>query len=614
MSSDETRSQEVATETEIGTPEDANASTTAASPPDNTPPTETAVAETPASAESAPVETASPETAPATEAETKPETASESGAPETPAESPATDAAAEPTAASGSAPEESKRRPRLNPTVDDTAVKPVSSLEATNTPSSPPPAAADAAPAADNAGEAPAESADVSAEEKPAPQPQRAPAAPPVELPPAQQSLDSEMEAEIEAALASGDLDAAKVVPAKAVDQETGEAAEAPAEPVTEESIEEGMHLTGKIQSIHGDDVFLDLGIRSPGVVQSRQFSSGKKPQIGQAIEVVVAKVDRDEGLIQLNLPHGMRKVTGDWESLAAGQTVDCVVTKTNKGGLEVTVGSLRGFMPAGQVDLMFVSELESFVGQQLRAQIVEANPRKRNLVVSRRAHLLEERKEAEAELWKTIKVGQNLPGRVKTLKDYGAFIDIGGADGFLHIGEISWSRINKPSDVLQVGQEVEVQVISLDPEKKKIGLGMRQLVTNPWSAVTTNYPVESTVSGKVTRIADFGAFVELEPGVEGLVHISEIDYARVNRVADALKVGQEIQAKVTAVDPDKRRIGLSIKALKAKPEGQGGKRPSEQDLAPGGGEPYQRKRKGPLKGGMGNSSGGLFGNPADYE
>jgi small subunit ribosomal protein S1 len=309
------------------------------------------------------------------------------------------------------------------------------------------------------------------------------------------------------------------------------------------------------------------------------------------------------------------RKVAaGDWDSLTAGQTIDCVVTKKNKGGLEVTVGSLRGFMPAGQVEMGFVSDLESYVGQQLRAQIIEANQKKRNLVVSRRAHLMEERKAGEAELWKNITVGQNFPGKITTLKDYGAFVDIGGADGFLHIGEISWSRINKPSDVLQIGQEVEVQIISLDKEKKKIGLGMRQLITNPWSAVTMNYPAESTVAGKVTRIADFGAFVELEPGVEGLVHISELDYARVHRVADVLKVGQEIAAKVTSVDPDKRRIGLSIKALKTRPEVKGGKkRVSDSDLAPGAGEKYERQRKGPLKGGMGAGSGSLFGNPTDF-
>jgi small subunit ribosomal protein S1 len=153
-----------------------------------------------------------------------------------------------------------------------------------------------------------------------------------------------------------------------------------------------------------------------------------------------------------------------------------------NKGGLEVTIGSLRGFLPAGQVDLHYVDDLQSYVGQKLRVIVTEANQKKRNLIVSRRAILQQEREESAKALWAKLEIGQKLEGAVRTLKDYGAFVDIGGADGFLHIGEISWTRINKPSDVLQIGQKIEVQVLTLDPEAKKIGLGMKQLLANPWT------------------------------------------------------------------------------------------------------------------------------------
>ncbi|MCH7689063.1 MAG: S1 RNA-binding domain-containing protein, partial [Planctomycetes bacterium] len=304
----------------------------------------------------------------------------------------------------------------------------------------------------------------------------------PVELPPKIVDIGRDIEAEIEAALSSGSLEnlSAEI---QTSNTEIDSLLE-------EDALEEGTKLTGKIQSIHGDDVFLDLGSRSPGVVSSRQFETGKKPEVGQIIEVVVDRVDREEGLIQLNLPKGIRKARGNWEDLAAGQIVDCMVTKTNKGGLEVSVGSVRGFLPSSQVDLAYVSDLEPFIGQKLRVKVLEANPRKRNLVVSRREFLLIERKESEEQLWKTLEVGRQFTGTVKSIKDYGAFVDIGGVDGFLHIGEISWSRINHPPEVLQEGQQIEVKVLSLDPEKKRISLGMRQLVPNPWTVATVNYSV----------------------------------------------------------------------------------------------------------------------------
>jgi predicted RNA-binding protein with RPS1 domain len=490
--------------------------------------------------------------------------------------------AAAPVADDSAEPEQPRRKVQLNPTPSAEMARPVPTYAAGET------AAADAATAMP-----PVPEPDV--------EPVMAQMLGTVDVP-SDAPLSEDMEAEINAALA-GAMSAPPPQPVAA-------GTDAAPLPALAEQLEPGTKLKAKVQSLSAEHVFCDVGYPPPGAVPIKQFPTGKHPNVGEEFLVVVDKYDPENGMILVSLPKATRRPRGNWEELQQGQIVECVVNKTNKGGLEVTVSNMRAFLPASQVDLGFVSSLDSYVGQKFPVQVTEVNPAKRNLVVSRRVLLIAERKEKAATFWQSVEVGQQFAGTVKTIKDYGAFVDLGGVDGFLHVGEMSWTRIKHPSDILQEGQAVDVVVLSLDREKQKIGLGMRQLAQNPWNLAVDKYPVGRDVSGKVTRTTDFGAFIELEPGVEGLVHISELDHRRVKRVADVLTVGQEAHVQVLEVQPDRQRISLSLKALKPKPE-----EPKEEDQAPGKGAAYERKRKEPLRGGTGGSGGtGLFGNPGDFQ
>ena len=496
---------------------------------------------------------------------------------ETPGSDPA--ATSGPEATSG---EDARKRPVLNPTVDHQQSKAVGSIGS----------------AVETEEVAAAAAAQVAAEAK-----ANAPVGQ-IELPPREVPLEDGLEKEIEAAM-SGQMTAPTEAPAGAMASSSDDAL-----PASEDLLEPGTKLKAKVQSVTTDEVFCEVGYRSPGMLPGKQFPQGKQPRIGEEFLVIVEKYDPENSVILINLPKATRKARGSWDDLTVGMVTECMVNKTNKGGLEVTVGGMRAFLPASQVDLGFISSMDSLVGQKLIVQVTEVNPAKRNLVVSRRAVMIAERKELAGVFWEKVEVGQQFAGVVKTIKDYGAFIDLGGADGFLHIGEMSWTRVKHPSEVLQEGQKVDVVVLSLDREKQKIGLGMRQLAHNPWASVGTTYSIGKEVTGKVTRITDFGAFVELEPGVEGLIHISEIDHQRIRKVTDAVNVGQDVQAQVLEVAPDRQRISLSMKALKQKPE-----KPKDEDMAPGKGEAYERKRKEPLRGGTATGGGmGLFGNPGDFK
>ncbi|MBL8817656.1 MAG: S1 RNA-binding domain-containing protein [Planctomyces sp.] len=424
-----------------------------------------------------------------------------------------------------------------------------------------------------------------------------------VEIPRADDlELDASIEAEIQSAM--GGVVAPVAVPI---------AQTAPDAAPEETTVGPGTKVKGVVQQVHGDDVFIEAGLRHNVVVSLKQFAEDKQPAVGATLEVIIDEIDAD-GLIRARLPRGRHRAGGNWESLAVGQVVDCMVSAVNKGGLQVTVSGLRGFLPASQVELGFAGNLEGYLNQKLTVQITEVNPKKRNLVVSRRALLQAEREEGEGTFWSQAEVGQEYSGTVKTIKDYGAFVNIGPVDGFLHIGEISWSRINHPNEALKEGQTVDVKILKLDTEKKRISLGMKQLAQNPWATAPERYATGRTVNGKVTRITEFGAFVELEPGLEGMVHISELAWRRVGSVGEILTVGESRDFQVQDIDTKRKRVSLSLKALEKKPETAKPEKPPEEPETEASQE-ARKARNQNLRGGTdrGASRGGLFGNPSDF-
>jgi small subunit ribosomal protein S1 len=352
----------------------------------------------------------------------------------------------------------------------------------------------------------------------------------------------------------------------------------------------------GKVLSVHGPDVFIDIpGGRSQGVLPLMQFPDGP-PVPGTEIEIHIEGYDRANGLLLLSRRGAA--VEANWSSVAEGMTVEARVTGSNKGGLEVDVNGIRGFMPISQIEMFRVENIDSYINQRLLCLVTEVDPVERNLVVSHRALLEREREEAAAKLWAELAEGQIREGIVRSVRDFGAFVDLGGADGLLHVSEMSWSRVADPSSFVQAGQRVKVVVLKVDREKRKISLGLKQLQASPWDDVEQRFPHSTVVTGKVTRIMEFGAFVELEPGVEGLIHISELAPQRVYRVTDIVQEGQEVKVMILSVDKNKRRISLSLKAALPKEEPKVDEEPEEEEEVQ---EKPPRPRTTPLRGGLGS-------------
>lgn len=361
--------------------------------------------------------------------------------------------------------------------------------------------------------------------------------------------------------------------------------------------------VQGVVARIHNENIFLDLGGAKQGMLPLRQFEETPPPEVGATLEVLVVRLNPEEGLYELSLPTAAVEV-GNWDEVKEGQVVEVAITGVNKGGLECQVSGIRGFMPMGQISIYRVENPEEYVGQRLSVVITEAKRSRRNLVVSHRALMERERAESKDKLLAELAPGQVREGVVRSLRDFGAFVDLGGVDGMIHVSKLSWERINHPRDVLTEGQKIKVKVEKVDRETGKIALSYRESAANPWDTAEAKYAVGSKVKGAVSKVMEFGAFVRLEPGVEGLIHISELDHGRVFRTGDVVSEGQEVETKVLSVDRDKQRIALSLRALKPRPEREPAKQeapPIEFEQTPG----RQRADRTKLKGGMSHKSGG---------
>ena len=333
-----------------------------------------------------------------------------------------------------------------------------------------------------------------------------------------------------------------------------------------------GDKVTGIVTGIGSTEIQIDLGTKHAGYIPYDEVSADPavKPEdilhVGDEIEVFVVRVNDQEGTCQLSKKKldGMRI----WDELAAmaeeKATVDATITEENKGGLVATVKGIRVFIPASQSGVAKGGDMAAMVGQAVQLKITEVNRARRRVIGSIRAVSSEGRKAAQEKIWNEIEVGAKYHGTVKSLTSYGAFVDIGGVDGMVHVSELSWNRIKTPAEVVSVGDEIDVYVISFDAEKRKISLGYKTAEMNPWNKFMTAYSIGDVVDAKIVKLMTFGAFAEIIPGVDGLIHISQIANKRIGKPEDALTEGQEVQVKITDVDAENKRISLSIRALLA--------------------------------------------------
>ncbi len=333
-----------------------------------------------------------------------------------------------------------------------------------------------------------------------------------------------------------------------------------------------GSVVTGRIVRVESDVAVVDVGLKSEGRVPLKEFAPpGQKPEIqpGDLIELFVERYEDRDGSIVLSREKARREEA--WSNLEkafqANQRVNGVIFGRVKGGFTVDLGGAVAFLPGSQVDIRPVRDVQPLMGSPQPFQILKMDRARGNIVVSRRAVLEETRAEQRAELVQGLKEGMVLDGVVKNITDYGAFVDLGGVDGLLHVTDIAWRRINHPSEALEIGAKVKVQVIRFNPDTQRISLGMKQLMSDPWDGVAIKYPVGAKFSGRVTNITDYGAFVELEPGVEGLVHVSEMSWTKKNvHPGKIVATSQEVDVLILDVDEPKRRISLGLKQAQGNP------------------------------------------------
>ena len=334
------------------------------------------------------------------------------------------------------------------------------------------------------------------------------------------------------------------------------------------QNFREGTIVKGRIIERRPREVMVDIGYKSEGAIDLNEFSSTDDLAIGQEIEVLLERLENEDGQVILSRQKAAHKQ--NWDKIVklseAGKTVQGLVKGIVKGGLMVDVG-VEAFLPSSQIDINPPKNLREFLGQTLECRIVKLNEDRKNVVLSRRELIEEERNEKRAKLLSHLDKGAKVKGRVKNLTEFGAFVDLDGLDGLLHVTDMTWGRLGHPSELLQTGQEIEVLVLEIDKERLRVSLGLKQMSENPWDKIAEKYPVNLKVRGKITSLVPYGAFIQLEPGVEGLVHVSELSWTRrIARPSDILQEGQEIDAIVITVSKEEQKLSLSVRHLEPNP------------------------------------------------
>ncbi|EGJ49904.1 30S ribosomal protein S1 [Desulfocurvibacter africanus] len=337
-------------------------------------------------------------------------------------------------------------------------------------------------------------------------------------------------------------------------------------------AIEDGNIVSGEVVKIDTDHVLVDVNFKSEGQLPIGEFTDSNgnvTVKVGDKVDVFVVRKDEVEGTIVLSRERAQRmKLFDKLEDVQEGdKTISGRIMRRVKGGYTVDLGGVEAFLPGSHVDLRPVPDMDALVGKDYEFRVLKINRRRSNVIVSRRVLLEEQREHMRKELLETLSEGQVVTGKVKNITEYGVFVDLGGLDGLLHITDMSWRRIRHPKEMVGLGDELELKVLSFDKDNKKVSLGLKQLVPDPWEDITKKYPEGARLKGRVTNLVDYGSFVELEPGVEGLVHISEMSWTRkLRHPSQMVHPGDEVEVVVLGVDPDKKRISLGMKQIKPNP------------------------------------------------
>ena len=330
----------------------------------------------------------------------------------------------------------------------------------------------------------------------------------------------------------------------------------------------EGSIVKGHVLEIRSREFLIDIGYKSEGVVRADEFEEPSEVEVGDEVEVLLVRLENDEGMVVLSKEKAAQRQ--NWEKIVAvfkeGGLIKGKVKAVVKGGLTVNVG-VESFLPASQIDIIPPRDLQQFVGNTYDFKIVKINDDRKNVVLSRREIIEAERSAKRSAFLGGVKIGDKVVGTVKNITDFGAFIDLDGIDGLLHITDMSWARLNHPSEMVKIGDQLEVVILDINKEKERVSLGLKQMADNPWDKIEERFPVGQTVKGKVTNLMPYGAFVEIERGVEGLIHVSELSWTkRIARPSDVLTMGQEIEAVVLGVNKEEQKISLGVRQLETNP------------------------------------------------